>query len=72
MSGICTIFLAGETNATGVVVKWSEVDVKPGRKVTAVRNLWAGKSVPFFGDRVVVDSVIRHDTVLLRIETVEL
>jgi len=65
------VFNRGATNATRVAVKWSDVGVPAGRKVTAARELWADRPVPLGSDGVVLDAVDAHDTVVLRIETAQ-
>ena len=63
------IFNRGVTNATHVAVTWVDIGIPAGRKVTAVRALWADKPVPAGGSGVVLDVVDTHDTVVLRVET---
>ena len=63
------VFNRGATNATHVAVKWSDIGVPAGRKVTAARELWADRPVPLGSDGVILDAVDTHDTVVLRIET---
>ncbi len=57
------------TNATGVDVRWADVGVAAGSKVTAVRDLWAGNDLAFTDDGVVLAQVDTHDTAVLRVET---
>lgn len=63
------VFNRGDKNITGLRVNWSDVGVSPGKKVSAVRDLWAKASTSgVTADGVVLELVEKNDTALLRLE----
>lgn len=65
------VFNRGEENVTGLHVPWVDVGLPAGKKVSAVRDLWANKPPPMSGvraDGLVLGLVEKHDTALLRLE----
>ena len=65
------IFNRGDENVTSLRVYWSDVGLPAGKKVGAVRDLWAKTSMRgVTADGVVLELVEKHDTALLRLEIV--
>ena len=65
------LFNRGLENITSFRVNWSDVGLPAGKKVGAVRDLWAKTSMRgVTADGVVLELVEKHDTALLRLEIV--
>eukprot|EP00040_Diaphanoeca_grandis_P031971 m.192563 g.192563 ORF g.192563 m.192563 type:complete len:487 (-) comp32473_c0_seq1:39-1499(-) len=58
----------GAEKVTNVSITWADVRKPDEKKITSVKDLWTGTSVPFTPDGFMISALESHETVLLRLD----